>query len=124
MKYFIDGAGNYIGSFDEGTPEGGVEVSSPPTDARQVWADGWGTVPVEVPAAVSRFQALAALHNAGHLQNAEAIITGAGVVTQLAWNNAQEFKRNSPTVLAIGGALGMDNAALDALFIDAAQIEA
>jgi hypothetical protein len=124
MKYFIDGSGRYAGAFDGEGPEGCSEVPGPPTNARQLWAGEWGAVPITVPAVVSRFQALAALHGEGYLQDAERVIAGAGVVAQLAWNNAQEFRRYSPTVLAIGGALNIDAATLDALFIAAAQIEA
>jgi hypothetical protein len=125
MSYYINHQGQYIGAFvGVEPPEGSIAVPSAPADARQVWADGWGAIPATVPPVVSRFQALAALHGAGYLQNAEAVIAGAGVVAQLAWNNAQEFRRHSPTVLAIGGALNIDAAGLDALFIAAAQIEA
>jgi hypothetical protein len=42
----------------------------------------------------------------------------------LAWTEAQEFRRTSPTVLTMGAALGLDDASLDALFITASGIEA
>ena len=37
-KFFVDGAGKYLGGFD-GTapPKGAIEIPSPPADARQVW---------------------------------------------------------------------------------------
>ena len=77
-----------------------------------------------VPAVVSKFQAKAALLQAGLLEQTESLMAQADAVARLAWDNAQEFRRNSPTVLAMGAALGLDAAALDQLFITAAGIEA
>ena len=79
---------------------------------------------VHVPAVVSKFQAKAALLQAGLLEQTESLMAQADAVARLAWDNAQEFRRNSPTVLAMGAALGLDAAALDALSITAAGIEA
>lgn len=80
--------------------------------------------PVEVPQVVSRFQARAILHIDGHLTTVEALISGADVLTQLAWQDAQEFRRTSPSILAIASALGWTDAYLDDLFIRASVIEA
>lgn len=46
------------------------------------------------------------------------------LIVRLASADALEFRRHSPTVLALSGALGMSSAQLDALFISSAQIEA
>ena len=73
---------------------------------------------------VSRFQAFAALSAAGKLTAATNAVNAAGGVAKLAWDNAIEFRRNSPTIAALASAVGLDDAALDALFIAAAQIEA
>ena len=73
---------------------------------------------------VSRFQAKAALLAAGLLPNAEAIVAGADAVTQLAWAEAVEFRRNSPTITALSGALGLTDTGLDDMFRAAALIEA
>lgn len=73
---------------------------------------------------VSRFQARAALHNAGLLASAESTISGADDLAQLAWADAQEFRRNSPTVVAIAGALSLTDEQLDDLFRAAKTIEA
>lgn len=73
---------------------------------------------------VSRFQARAALHGAGLLASAESAIAGADELAQMAWQDAQEFRRNSPTVAAIAGSLGLTEAQLDDLFRQAATIEA
>ena len=74
---------------------------------------------------VSRFQARAALSNAGLLSQAETAIANAtDPIVSLAWQDAMEFRRNSPTIQALAPELGLDDAALDQLFEDAAQIEA
>ena len=80
--------------------------------------------PVVVPQSVTRFQALAALSNANLLTQAQTATTNAGGVALLAWQNAQEFDRSSPTIAALGTALGLTSAQIDALFIAASQIKA
>lgn len=78
-------------------------------------------VPETVPSAVSRFQARRALRDAGKFAEVEAAIAQADEFTQDAWADAQEFRRDSEMILALGAALSLD---LDALFIAAAKIEA
>lgn len=75
---------------------------------------------------VTRFQALAALDAAGLLSQIEAIMDNPATpnITRLAWNNALEFKRLSPTVVALGATLGLTDEQLDALFTQAKNIEA
>lgn len=82
--------------------------------------------PVSVPQVVSKFQAKAALRGAGLLSSVETMMAdpAADPLAVLAWTEAQEFRRTSPTVAAMAAALGLDDAALDALFITAAGIEA
>ena len=79
-----------------------------------------------VPQVVSKFQAKAALRGAGLLSQVETLMAdpAADPLAVLAWTDAQEFRRTSPTVLSMGAALGLDDAALDALFTTAAGIEA
>ena len=79
-----------------------------------------------VPQSVSRFQARAALYQAGLLAQIEAYMASeqADPIARLAWQDAQEFRRTSPTVAALAALLGLDDAALDALFTAAAQIQA
>lgn len=78
-----------------------------------------------VPQVVSRFQARAALHAAGLLSSVEdAIATGADVFTQIAWADAAEFRRNSPTIAALAAALGLSEEQVDNLFRQAATITA
>lgn len=103
----------------------------PPYDTRARWR--WtDTGPLDVapevvavPDEVSRFQAKAALALAGLLPQADAAVAASGnVVLQLAWSEATTFKRNSPGIAALAPALGLDDAALDQLFISAAGIVA
>lgn len=83
-----------------------------------------------VPGMVSRFQAKAAMarsvdgEGVSLLSKVELLMEQAPVETQLAWTDAQEFRRTSPTLLTMGAALGLDSAALDDLFTVAAEIEA
>ncbi len=81
---------------------------------------------VGVPQSVTRFQALAALHLAGHLPAVEAIMAApeTPMLAKLAWANALTFERSSPTLAALASSLGMTDADLDALFTAAASIEA
>ena len=82
--------------------------------------------PVMIPQIVSRFQARAALHLAGLLDDVEALMTAQDTpaLAKLAWADAQEFKRTSPTVLTMAAALGLTEQQLDDLFTAAAGIEA
>ena len=84
----------------------------------------WVAGPTPVPASVTRFQALAALSNAGLLTQAQAAVNAAGGLTLLAWDNAQSFDRTSPTMTTLATALNLTSAQVDALFIVAAKIQA
>lgn len=78
------------------------------------------------PQTVTRFQARAALHLAGLLTTVESLMTDpqTDMLARLAWQDAQEFRRQSPTVLSMAGALGLTDEQLDALFTTAAGIDA
>lgn len=82
--------------------------------------------PAPVPQVVTRFQARAALHLAGLLQQVETMMAASetDMLARLAWQDAQEFRRQSPTVLAMAQALGLSDAQLDELFTTAAEIQA
>ena len=81
--------------------------------------------PAPVPEEVSRFQARAALLGAGLLSFVEAAIAASGnPLAQLAWADAQTFRRDSPTVAAMSAVLGLTDAQLDDLFRSAAGITA
>lgn len=72
----------------------------------------------------SRFQARAALLASGLLASVEAAVAQADQFTQIAWVDAVEFRRNSPTIAALQGAVGLTDAQIDDLFRAAMQIEA
>ncbi len=82
--------------------------------------------PPQIPQVVSRFQARVALHLAGLLDAVEALMAApeTPALAKLAWADAQEFKRNSPTVQAMAAAIGLTEAQLDELFTTAAGIDA
>lgn len=79
-----------------------------------------------VPPAVTRFQARAALHLAGLLDQVELLMSqeSTPALAKLAWTDAQEFKRASPTVATMSAALGLSEEEVDQLFIVAAGIDA
>lgn len=124
-RFFVDPQGAFIGGFGDNAepPEGATEIMQPPPDGRAVWTGNTWSMPIAVPEEVSRFQAKAALANAGLLSQADAIVAASGnMVLQLAWAEATTFKRNSPGIAALAPALGLDAAALDDLFVAAAEI--
>jgi len=73
---------------------------------------------------VSRFQAMAALLNAGLLSQVNVALADAGPLAQLAWAEATEFRRNSPTIAGLSAGLGLTDAQVDDLFRAAALITA
>lgn len=82
--------------------------------------------PETVPNSVTRFQAKAALEHAGLLGTVETIMANPAtpILARLAWADALEFFRTSPTVAAIASALSLTDAQIDALFIQASGISA
>jgi hypothetical protein len=82
--------------------------------------------PPPVPKSVSKFQGRAALHLAGYLTAVQAYMDNPAtpVLTKLAWEDAQEWERNSPTVLALLLLLGLSPTQGDQLFITAKGITA
>lgn len=77
-----------------------------------------------IPLSVSRFQARAALQLAGLLDDAEAAIAQANPLSRIAWEHANVYRRDSPTVISIGQQLGLSEADIDELFKTAASITA
>lgn len=71
---------------------------------------------------VSRFQAMAALLDAGLLSKVNTALDDAGQLAQLAWAEATEFHRNSPTIAGLAAGLGLTEAQVDDLFRAAAKI--
>lgn len=82
--------------------------------------------PPTVPQVVSRFQARAALHLAGLLPQVDALMAdpATDMLARLAWQDAAEFRRTSPVLLAMSAALGLTDAQLDDLFTTAHGVTA
>lgn len=76
-----------------------------------------------VPPSVTRLQAKAALLQAGRLAQVEGLIANSDPMVQLAWNEASEFQRDSPTIATLAALVGMSQTEIDNLFIAAATIK-
>ena len=80
-----------------------------------------------VPASVTRRQARQALLLAGLLGNVQPAIDSIPDpvhrgMAQIEWDDSQAFERGRPLLVQIGMALGLDDAGLDALFVQAAAL--
>jgi hypothetical protein len=88
--------------------------------------------PPSVPAKVTRRQARQALLLAGRLEDVPVAIAALDDGTpegqqrmrmaQIEWEDSLEFERARPLVIEIAGAIGLDAAALDEMFITAAGL--
>jgi hypothetical protein len=78
-----------------------------------------------VPQSVSRYQALAAMQNAGILAMVQAAVAASSnPLIPLAFANSATFDRNGAFINELAPGLGLSSAQLDALFVAAAQITA
>ena len=95
----------------EATPE---EV---PTQSKEEW---------RATTEVSRFQARVALYNFGLLDTVNKMMSDPTVpfIAKEAWESAQVFKRNSPTVITLGAGLKLIEDQIDELFKEALEIQA
>jgi hypothetical protein len=103
-----------------------LPISDPPGPGAVYDGTDWVLPPPYIPQQVTRFQALAALSNAGLLAQAQAIIDDPNTpeISKLAWANALHFERSSPTLQGLAQALGLSATDLDDLFITASGITA
>lgn len=69
------------------------------------------------PMTVSAMQAKIALSRAGLLNQVNTWVNSQNAETQLIWNNAQNFNRNSALLNAAAQALGLTQNQVDQLFI-------
>ena len=95
----------------EETPE---EV---PTQSKEEW---------RATTEVSRFQARVTLYNFGLLDVVNKLMVDPTTpfVAKEAWESAQVFKRNSPTVITLGAGLKLTEEQIDELFKAALEIQA
>ena len=82
--------------------------------------------PPSIPSSVTRFQALATLAAGGYLDTVHAYIDTLprSNITRLAFENAGDWERTSPTVNALATMLGLTDTEVDELFIAADQVSA
>ena len=79
-----------------------------------------------IPSTVTRFQALATLAAGGWLDVVHTYIDALPRtnVQRLAFENATDWERTSPTVNALAAMLGLSDAQVDELFVAAARVSA
>lgn len=119
----IDGETGAVVVVEPGQPQWAYFLTLGPSDAApedepdalSVWRQ---------TAVVSRFQAKAAILQAGLMPAVTAAVAAADDLTQLAWAEAGEFRRFSPAIMALATALGLSEAQVDDLFRAAALITA
>ena len=119
-----------------GLTAGWVRADAPPMlDVGQcaIFAgDGWIVADVEppeivwVPAEVTMRQARLALHATGKLAAVNAAINALSdppkTAALIEWEYSNSVRRDSQFVAMLGPALGLDSAALDALFVAASKL--
>jgi hypothetical protein len=82
--------------------------------------------PPPIPSTVTRFQALAVLAAGGYLDTVRTYINtlDQNNVQRLAWENAADWERTSPTLNALATMLGLTDTEVDELFVAAAKVSA
>ena len=97
-----------------------------PIETKNGWEETWVVNPRPIPFSVSKLQAIESLAHFGFLDTVEAVMSNPDTPAQMkrAWTHATEFLRESPTVAALAGILGLDKTQLDNLFIFASNITA
>lgn len=123
-KFYATAAGAYIGAFDGVTPpDGSVEVSAAPVDARQVW-DGaaWGEIPVAIPDRVTANQFGKQLVALGLLDQVTAWVEQQDAAVQWSFNRSDTFARDDPMMEAGFAALGFTEQQIDDFFVGAAEL--
>jgi hypothetical protein len=78
--------------------------------------------PNAVPKAVTMVQARIALRATGLLDRVNAAVAAADDNTKDGWEYSTVLRRNSPTLVAIAGTIGLSEAQVDELFLAAAQV--
>lgn len=88
--------------------------------------DAYVAPPPPIPQSVTKFQALAVLAAGGYLGTIRTYIATLGEddITRLAWENATDWERTSPTLNALAAMLGLSDAQVDDLFVAASHVSA
>jgi hypothetical protein len=104
-------------------------LGSDPATVLQALCDGTAlpTPPARVPREIANWRARAILELAGLLPTVEAAIATmdgeAGIVVRNAWTSGAILARRGPTVAALAPALGLTEAQVDAMFLQAESLE-
>lgn len=130
--------GFYNDEIHETLPDDAIEISAElhqdlltaQSEGKQIVAGDGGSpqavdpepLPPQVPASVTMRQAQLALLAHGYLDDVEAAIDAAGRAAQIEWSAAKDVYRDSPLALTMAGILGLDDDALDSLFVEAAEL--
>jgi hypothetical protein len=127
-KYYVDPDGAYLGAYvGAEPPEGSIEVPAPPADGAEIW-DGnqFSPAPARAPQEVSMRQARLSLLARGVLGQVDAAIDSLPSpdreAARIEWDYSSVVARDSPLVEMMGAALGLDDSALDELFITAVRL--
>jgi len=125
MKLFTDANQSRVFAFDaDGSQDDYIPAGLVPITAEQANVIRAALLEPQPVLIVSPFQAKAALLVAGLLATVEAAIAQADPLAQLAWSEAVEFRRDSPTVASMATTLGLTEQQLDDLFTAASQVTA
>lgn len=108
--------------FSPPPPTTGAEVAKWTAEGWQILAAAPQAPPAPIPQSVTMRQARLALLGAGLLSMVETAIGGAGPAAAIEWEYAQEVQRASGLVPAMATALGLTDAQIDALFVQAATL--
>lgn len=98
-----------------------VEGPTPPDPQPQIDLNNWRNSATCTP-----FQGRIALSKAGLLAQAQALVDNpdSPEETKIAWEYAIEWRRMSPMIVSLGGALGLTEEQIDDLYREAVQIVA
>lgn len=113
-------------------------VQLPPAEQGGQWQQQWGVVQLTqqeiddarraaVPAKVTRRQARQALLISGLLDAVQPAISAIPDpvqrgLAQIEWDDSQDFERDRPLLIQLGYAIGLDDAGIDNLFINAGAL--
>lgn len=124
MKHYRDAQNNVYAYEEDGSQDKFILPGLTPITVAQ--ANALRAPVATTPQSVTRFQARAALARAGLFTTVNSAMVAFPIDDErrLAWEDAQEFRRTSPTMLQMAAALGLTDAQLDELFTTAAGIEA
>jgi hypothetical protein len=123
LKYYIKPSGQVFAFEDDGSQDDLVANDMVAMTPEQV-AQHTAPLPPAVPSSVEMIQARLALLHAGHLAAVRTAIANlpglAGDEAREVWEFSPRVRRDSTLVATMGALLGLNSAALDALFLDAA----